>query len=280
LNQLILIDGLNNMDLSIIILNYYNKNLSKELLKNLFDLKIPYKYEVIVVDNASYDGLKEIVQEKFPQVKFIQSNKNGGFAYGNNLGIKAAQGKYILICNPDLAILSDAITEMYDYLENHPEVGLAGPRLINADKSIQYSCTSFPDWHLPFYRRTWLANTRRGEEWLKFYLMKDFNHYQNAYVPALFGACLMVRQEAIDKVGLLDERYFMYLEDLDWSRRFWQAGYKVAYIGEAEIIHLHRRQSASENLSKSLLSRSARHHIISFIKYLWKFHGQKLPKIS
>ncbi len=269
------------MDLSIIILNYHNKNLTKELLKNLFDLKLPYESEIIVVDNASYDGLKEIVEEKFTQIKFIQSQKNGGFAYGNNLGIKAASGRYVLICNPDLAILSDdAIVKMYDYLEAHSEVGLAGPRLVNADKSVQYSCTSFPDWHLPFYRRTWLANTKRGEEWLDAYLMKDFDHYHNTYVPALFGACLIFRRELVAKVGYLDERYFMYLEDLDWSRRFWQAGYKVAYIGEAEVIHLHRRQSASENLSKSLFSRSARHHIVSFIKYLWKFRGQKLPKIS
>ena len=266
------------MDLSIIILNYNNKNLTKELLKNLTqELNWPFKHEIIVVDNASHDGIKEVMEEKFPELTFIQSEKNGGFAYGNNLGIKRASGKYIMIMNPDLAILSDAIEVMYQYMEQHPEVGLAGPRLINADKTVQYSCTNFPDWKLPLYRRTFLATSQVGQRWLDKYLMKDRDHYQNSYVPALFGACLMVRQSSIDKVGLLDERYFMYMEDLDWSRRFWQTGYRVAYVGQAEIIHLHRRQSAAESLPKTLFSRSARHHIISFIKYLLKFKGQDLP---
>ncbi|RJQ33234.1 glycosyltransferase family 2 protein [Candidatus Parcubacteria bacterium] len=266
------------MDLSIIILNYNNKNLAKELLKNLTEeLSLPYNFEIIVVDNASYDGLDDIIKEKFPQVKFIQSDKNGGFAYGNNLGIKEAKGKYIIIMNPDLAILSNALEVMYQYMEDHPEVGLAGPRLINADKSIQYSCTRFPDWRLPFYRRTLLSETKAGQKWLDNYLMKDINHYQNIYVPTVFGACMIFRRDVLSKVGLLDDRYFMYMEDLDWSRRFWENGYKVAYIGRAEIIHLHRRQSAAESLLKVLRSKTARHHILSFIKYLAKFKGKKLP---
>ena len=188
-------------------------------------------------------------------------------------------GKYIIICNPDLAILSDAIQVMYNYMEIHPEVGLAGPRLINADKSIQYSCTRFPDWHLPIYRRTSLGKGRRGQAWLDNYLMKDINHKQNFYTPALFGACMIIRQSALEKVGLLDERYFMYMEDLDWSRRFWENNYKVAYIGQAEIIHLHRRESAESNIFKSLFAKSARYHIFSFIKYLKKFKGKQLPRV-
>lgn len=266
------------MDLSIVILNYYNKNLLKELLKNLEELHWSYQYEIIVVDNASYDGIKNIIDEKFSYVKFIQNDKNGGFAAGNNIGIRQAQGKYIMIMNPDLAILSDAVNIMYKYMESNPQVGLAGPRLINADKSIQYSCTDWPDWKLPFYRRTFLGNTRAGQKWLDKYTMKELDHYQNSYVPALFGACVVFRRDALDKVGFLDERYFMYFEDLDWSRRFWENGYKVAYIGEAEIIHLHRRQSAAENIIKSLSRKTARFHIISFIKYLWKFKGKELPQ--
>jgi len=268
------------MDLSIIILNYYNKNLAKELLRNLAELNLPYKYEIIVVDNASYDGIKEIVANKFPRVKFIQNDKNGGFAAGNNLGIKQAQGKYIMIMNPDLAVLSDAITKLYQYMEDNPQVALAGPRLINADSSVQFSCTDWPDWKLPFYRRTSLANTRAGQQWLDKYLMKDLDHYQNSDVPTLFGACLIVRSNILAKVGLLDERYFMYLEDLDWSRRFWENGYRVSYVGQAEIIHLHRRQSADQSLAQTLFSKTARHHIISFVKYLIKFRAKELPKIK
>ncbi len=185
-----------------------------------------------------------------------------------------------MICNPDLAILTTAVQQMLDYMEANPNVGLAGPRLINADKSIQYSCTNFPDWHLPIYRRTMFSETKAGQTWLDKYLLKSLDHNQNFFVPALFGACLIVRRSAISAVGFLDERYFMYMEDLDWSRRFWNKGFKVAYIGEAEVIHLHRRQSAADNLPKSIFSRSARNHIISFIKYLQKFRGQALPKVG
>ena len=278
--RLISIDGLpKNMDLSIIILNYKTKNLIKELLKNFAELNLQYKYEIIVVDNNSHDKIEETVK-KFDNIKFVQSNKNKGFAGGNNIGIKEATGKYIMICNPDLAILSNGIQVMYDYMESHPEVGLAGPRLINADKSIQYSCTSFPDWHLPLYRRTSLGNSAKGQAWLDKYLMKDSNHQQNFYTPALFGACMIVRKSALEKVGLLDERYFMYMEDLDWSRRFWENNYKVAYIGQAEIVHLHRRESAESNIFKSLFAKSARYHIFSFIKYLKKFKGKELPNTN
>ncbi len=267
------------MDLSIVILNYFNKDLIRELLKNIAELKLPHSYEIIVVDNASYDGVEEIVKE-YPQAKFIQNKKNSGFAAGNNLGIKQAQGKYILILNPDLAILSDAVNIMYQYLEDNPQVGLCGPRLINADKTIQYSCTRFPDWRLPLYRRTTLAETKAGQDWLNYYFLKDHDHHQNFPVPALFGACLLVRSAALEKVGLLDERYFMYLEDIDWCRRFWQAGWQVAYVGQAEVIHLHRRQSAAENVLKTAFSKYSRQHILSFIKYFWKFRGQKLPEVK
>jgi GT2 family glycosyltransferase len=268
------------MDLSIVILNYYNKNLIKEFLKNLAELNLPYDYEIIVVDNASYDGIGEVLTKNFSAVKFIQSSKNGGFAAGNNLGIKQATGKYILICNPDLAILSDAVQCLYNYMEANPKVGLAGPRLINADKSIQPSCTSFPDWHLPLYRRTFLANSQRGKKWLADYLLADLDHYQNHLVPALFGACLMVRRSALEPVGLMDERYFMYMEDLDWSRRFWEQGYQVAYAGEAEVIHLHRRESATDHPWETLFSKTARYHIVSFLKYLKKFKGKSLPEVK
>ncbi len=268
------------MQLSIVILNYKNKDLIRELLKNIAELKLPNEYEIIVVDNASYDGVEEVAKE-YAQVKFIQNKVNSGFGAGNNLGIKQSSGKYILILNPDLAILSDAINILYQYMENHPAVGLAGPRLINADKTIQYSCTQFPDWRLPLYRRTTLAETAAGEKWLDKYLMKQLDHSCDHLVPALFGACLIVRRSALDQVGLFDEQtYFMYMEDIDWSRRFWEAGWKVAYVGQAEVIHLHRRQSATESLFKTVFSRLSRQHVLSFIKYFWKFRGKEIPKVE
>lgn len=267
------------MDLSIVILNYFNKDLIRELLKNLSVLNLPYEYEIIVVDNASYDGIAELVKNQ-PRVKFIQSKVNGGFAAGNNLGIKQAKGKYILICNPDLAFFSQAIEMLYQYLEVHPQVALAGPKLINPDQSLQYSATNFPDWRLPFFRRTFLSRTQMGQKWLEHYLLKNLDHDQNFNTPTLFGACLLVRTSALFKVGLLDERYFMYMEDLDWSRRFWENGFQVAYLGQAEVVHLHKRDSAQHSVLKIFTKKTARAHIVSFVKYLWKFKFKKLPIVK
>jgi hypothetical protein len=265
------------MELSIIILNYKQKDLVRELLANINNLSLPFEYEIIVIDNGTYDGVGGVVKNN-SKVTFIQNKTNDGFAAGNNIGIRVASGKYIMICNPDLAIFSDAFQILHQYMETHPEVGLAGPRLINADKSLQYSCTGFPDWRLPFYRRTFLGKTKMGRRWLDDYLMKDVNHAHNFYVPVLFGACLIIRHSVLEQVGLLDERYFMYLEDLDWSRRFWENDFKVAYVGEAEVIHLHKRESAQNSFLKAIFNRSARYHISSFIKYLKKFKGKALPE--
>ncbi|MBT4349321.1 glycosyltransferase family 2 protein [bacterium] len=265
------------MQLSIIILNYKQKNLVRELLANINNLSLPFKYEIIVIDNGTYDGIEGVVKNN-SKVKFIQNRTNNGYAAGNNIGIKAATGKYIMICNPDLAIFSDAFQVLYQYMEENLDVAIAGPRLVNADKSLQYSCTRFPDWHLPFYRRTFLGKTKVGRTWLDNYFMTDINHAHNFYVPALFGACLIIRHDALKKVGLFDEQYFMYMEDLDWSRRFWENGYKVAYVGEAEVIHLHKRDSAQSSWLKTLYKKTARAHISSFIKYLKKFKGKSLPE--
>jgi N-acetylglucosaminyl-diphospho-decaprenol L-rhamnosyltransferase len=212
---------MNNIDLSIIILNYKTVKLIKYCVLNLKKLKLPLNYEIIVVDNHGQDGCAEMIRKNFSDVKYLAAAKNKGFAAGNNLGIKKAQGSYLLILNPDIAVFNDAIEKMYDFLIKNPEVGIIGPKLLNPDQSLQFSCGRFPDWHLPFFRRTFLGKTKSGKEWLNNYLMMEWDHKENKEVDWLFGACLMIRKEALEKVGLLDEGFFMYLEDADWCRRFW-----------------------------------------------------------
>jgi len=267
------------MELSIIILNYFHRDLIRELLKDIFSFNFSFSYEIIVIDNGTFDGIKELVAN-YPSIRFMQLPKNIGYAAGNNPAMKQAKGKYILIVNPDVVLLPGAVEKLHEYMENHLEVGLSGPCVMNADRSLQQSATGFPDWHLPFYRRTFLANTKSGKAWLKNYLLEDHNHDKDFYTPALFGACLMIRTSALFKVGLLDERYFMYMEDLDWSRRFWENGFKVAYVPQAKVIHLHKRDSANNNLWQILRKKTARAHISSFLKYLWKFKGKKLPQVK
>jgi GT2 family glycosyltransferase len=142
---------------------------------------------------------------------------------------------------------------------------------------LQYSCGNFPDWHLPFYRRTFLGKTTLGKKWLKNYLMMDWDHNQNKEVDWLFGACLLIRHQALTKVGLLDERFFLYLEDTDWCRRFWENNYQVVYFAQAKVIHYHRRSSAENTGLTGLFSRAGRIHLSSFIKYFLKYLGKPRP---
>jgi len=265
------------MKLSIIILNYKSLGLVKNCLKAIKDLGLDFEYEVLVVDNNSLDNSVEYLEEHYFNIKLIKSKINLGFSGGNNLGIKQAQGEYILVLNPDILVLSKAIETLLEFMDSHPQAGIIGPKLINPDGSLQYSCSRWPDWHLPFYRRSFFGRTKKAQNWINNYLMKDWNHESNSKVDWLFGACLMVRRSALEKVGLLDDKYFMYMEDLDWCRRFWENNFEVWYIAEAEVIHYHHRESAEGFGFFGILKKSSRVHLISWVKYYFKFLGKKLP---
>lgn len=264
-----------NMDLSIIILNYKSLGLVKNCLKALADLNLPYKYEIIVIDNHSNDGSAEYLRNYYFNIIFIESNKNLGFAGGNNLGLKKAKGKYILLINPDIFVLPRAVELMYDFMEQHSAAGLCGPKLLNPDGSLQYSCSHWPDWRLPFYRRTFLSQTKKGKKWISHYLMHDWDHSANRTVDALYAACYFIRRDALNEVGLFDERYFMYLEDVDLCKRFWLKKWEIWYIAQSKVIHYHQRESALGTGLKGLLKKSGRIHLRSWIKYYFKWRKIK-----
>lgn len=285
------------MDLSIIILNYKQKGLLKQCIKGIVAANPLLDYEIIVVDNNSNDGSLEMVKNLYqeddsldqpklplatplniPLIKTISSPVNGGFAMGNNLGIKQASGRYIMILNPDIAVVPNALEKMVSFMNEHQGVGMIGPRLINPDGSVQYSCRRFPNFLTPIYRRTifgripFLANSA-----LTNYLMKDFDHTSTVDVDWLFGACLLIRKSVLDKTGYLDERFFMYFEDLDLCRRFWEQGFKVMYFADVEMVHYHQRLSAEHRGVFGIFSKGARIHISSGLKYFAKYFGAKLP---
>ncbi|MBU1148901.1 glycosyltransferase family 2 protein [Patescibacteria group bacterium] len=263
------------MDLSIIILNYKAKGLLKQCLKGIELVKPALDFEVIVVDNASGDGSIDMVKEQFPWVKLIENPYNTGYAAGNNVAIRQAQGKYVMILNPDITILNQSIMELYHFMEKNPKAGLIGPKLINPDGSTQMSCRRFPTIKTIIYRRTPLGKLPGAQKLLKRFLMIDWEHRDAKQVDWLLGACLFTKREAINKVGLLDERFFLYFEDVDWCRRFWQAGYKVYYLPQAEMVHYHRRLSAINPGFKGVFGYATRLHIVSGIKYFTKYFSSK-----
>lgn len=265
------------MDVSIVILNYKNKGDALNCIKSIkaADWR-DLKYEIIVVDNNSEDSIGKILAWQNPEIVFIQNDVNMGMGAGNNVGINRAQGKYVVIMNPDTIAFPDTFTKIYDFVENNPEVGIVGPCQLNPDKTIQDSCYRWPGMMTPFYRRTFLGGFRFAQKYLNHYLMKDFDHKLEKEVDWLLGSFLFCRASALEQVGVFDERFFMYFEDTDLCRRFWDRKWKVVYYPEAQIIHNHARQSARDPWYKFFINRAARCHIISWIKYLKKWSSKKL----
>ena len=258
------------MDLSIIILNYRQKGLTKQCVKGILNAEPKLDYEIFIIDNNSEDNCIPELQEKIqdPHVKFIQSEKNKGMGAGNNLGVKKAQGKYILVLNPDVAIFPNSLEKMHEYMEIHPEVGILGPKLITPAKKLQYSCFRFPT---PFDFIARRINLPFGKIALANYQMQDYNHNDTREVNWVQGSCMLVRKELIDKIGMFDERFFMYLEDTDWCRRFWNNGSKVIYFPEVQLVHYYSRGAADIGLIPSLFKKITWIHISSALKYFWKW---------
>jgi GT2 family glycosyltransferase len=257
--------------LSIVILNYKTKHLLRLILKNLLKLGITEKFEIIVVDNASNDGTVEMVQTLYPEVKLIKNPTNTGHAHGNNLGIKAAQGKYLLIMNSDITVFDPKdITHIVEYLDANPKVALLGPKLLNADDSLQYSCFRPYSTLTPLYRRTPLGKLNRTQKDLQRHLMTDFDHNSIQEVDWLLGAVLFARRAVLEQYGPFDEHFFLYFADFELCDRIRFYNYKVIYYPNVHMVHYHRRESAEGSIwggLGSLLNYTTRIHLTDWFTY-------------
>lgn len=253
--------------LSIIIVSWNVRELLRACLKSIDDGRGQLELEVIVVDSGSTDGSPAMVEAEFPWVKLIGRADNVGFPKGNNLGIAQARGRFVLLLNPDTEIVGDALTDLVAFLDEHPDVGAVGPQLLNPDGSIQSSRRRFPTLATGFFESTWLERLAPAAL-LRHYYAQDLPDNETADVDWLVGACLMVRREAIEQIGLLDEGYFMYSEELDWCRRIKAAGWRVVYLPTAQVIH-HIGKSSDQAVA-------ARH--VNFqrakLRYFRKYHGR------
>ncbi|MFH1890369.1 MAG: glycosyltransferase family 2 protein [Candidatus Kuenenbacteria bacterium] len=262
------------MKLSIVVLNYKSKNLIKYLLKRALSFKLPWHWEIIVVDNDSRDKIGELIDLNFPVVKFIQSKRNIGMGGGNNLGIKESHGEYILIANPDITLNEKAVIEMVDFLDKNERAGVAGPRILNPDKTIQETCFRWPNFFTFLYRRTFLGRTKKGRESLYYFSYQDIDLSQNRQVDWVLGGCLMIRAKALQDTGVFDDRFFLFLEDTDLCRRMWQKDWQVWYLAKAEVIHLPHRLSQNEGSLGSFFSKLTWVHLSSWAKYFWKWRSK------
>lgn len=249
-------------DLSIVILNF---NTREHLRAGLLALlgegsttvstpEAAIKAEVIVVDNASSDGSAEMVEAAFPWVRLVRSPRNGGFAYGNNQALRTALGREaVLLLNPDAEVSPGALGRLLGALRAHPEAGVVGPRLLRADGSLHLACRrSFPSPLVSFYRLAGLARAFPRSPLFGRYNLTHLDPDQPGEVDSVCGACMLVRREALDQVGGLDERFFMYGEDLDWCWRMREAGWTVRYAPAATVQHQHGGASRTRPVRTTL----------------------------
>jgi GT2 family glycosyltransferase len=266
------------MDISIIIVNYKNKGLTLNCIQSITEAKFgDLKYEIIVVDNDSDDNIGEILSWQYPQVIFIQSGMNAGMGAGNNIGLRRARGQYLLVMNPDTLAFKETFLTLHAYMEQNPTVGLLGPKQFNPDQSVQDSCYRWHHVVTPIYRRTSLGNFSFAQKELDRFLMKDYDKKETREVDWLLGSCFFIRAKALADVGLFDERFFLYFEDTDLCRRFWQKKWRVVYYPRATIIHNHNRESARQPWYKVFLNPAGRHHLRSWRRYLLKW-GTGVPE--
>ena len=235
------------MRLSVIIVNYNVKAFLENALVSVRKAMTGRAGEVIVVDNASDDGSAEMVTQKFSDVTLMVNDHNLGFAAANNLGMKEAQGEYILLLNPDTIVQEDTFRVLLDFFEQHEEAGLAGCKILNSDGTLQLACRrSFPTPWVAFTKIAGLSNLFPKSRLFGKYNLEYLNPDETYEVDAVSGSFMFFRRKVLDEVGGLDEQFFMYGEDLDWCYRVKQAGWKVYYVPSTQIIH-YKGQSASRS---------------------------------
>lgn len=232
----------NDLKLSIIIVSYNTKNFLKDCLESIFQKIKKTSFEVLVVDNGSVDKSEEMVEKEFPLVRVIKNKENVGFAKANNQGIKEAKGEYIFLLNPDTLILDDNINELIDFFDSQKEIGIIGPKVLNADYSFQRQCKrGWPTFWNSFCYVSGLWKILNKTPWQKKvfggYFLLDKNENEISEVQQISGSAMIVRKKVFEQVGLLDENYFLYWEDSDFCFRVQEKNWKIYYYPFFRVLH-------------------------------------------
>jgi hypothetical protein len=243
------------VDLGIVIVNWNTRDYLRRCLETVMASQGDFAFSVLVVDNASTDGSAEMVRAEFPAVELIVSTVNGGYSYANNLGLRALglrgagdvasdAPRYALLLNPDTEVPPESLVGMVRFMDTHPDVGVAGPKLVLEDGSLDLACRrSFPTPEVSFYRFSGLSKLFPRHPRFGRYNMTFMDPDVETEVDSVVGAYMQVRREAIRDAGLLDETFFMYGEDLDWAFRIKQMGWKVFYHPSVTVRHIKRAAS-------------------------------------
>jgi GT2 family glycosyltransferase len=225
-------------DLSIVIVNWNTREFLFRCLRSVYDTTLDLDFEVIVVDNGSTDGSQDMVRRKFPAVSLIVNTENKGFAKANNQAIRRSRGRYVLLLNSDAFVCENTIEHTVAFMDGHPEAGMAGCKLLYEDGRLQPSCYAFPTLSTEFFIAVGLDRLFPKSRLFGKYGMTYWDFDDIREVDVILGAFMMVRATAIDEVGLMDERYFMYSEEVDWCYRFRDKGWRIYFYPHVETVHV------------------------------------------
>ncbi|HEX7078719.1 MAG TPA: glycosyltransferase [Candidatus Eisenbacteria bacterium] len=252
------------MGLSIIVVHYRTADALGRLLASLREAAPAPVREIVVVNNSG-EALDAVVAGAGWPLRVIAPGRNVGYARGVNAGIRAASGEDVLILNPDVQVESGSIEALARAAERNPRAGLLAPRLENPDGTLQLSARRFYNWKTLLLKRAPLGPWKTRSRALREHLMMDWDHAQTRPVDWVIGAAMLVRRQAMRDVGLMDERYFLYFEDVDWCQRMWRHGYEVLYVADAPMVHDYARASAG------LRPRSLRAHAAGLLRFTEKW---------
>lgn len=252
-------------DISVIIVNWRVRDLLEKCLFSIEKYGRNANIEVLVVDNDSRDGTSEMIMVEHSYVRMIALPKNLGFATANNMAFEIAKGRYMLLLNPDTEITENFFEEILAYMEEHPAVGIVGPKIFNTDGSTQMSVRKFPDLWSQILIMLKLKNILIDNKPLNNYLEADFDYTKEQSVQQVMGAAMMIREEVLEEVGYLDEGFFIWFEEVDFCKRAREAGFEVKYYPKAKIIH-----TGGASFDQALALRKQIIFDKSLLYYFWK----------
>ena len=253
------------VDISFIIVNWNTRSILINCLNSIYKTVTDIDSEIYVVDNNSTDGSQEVVKNGFPDVKLIENSTNTGFAHANNQALSVMQGRFAVLLNSDAVLQEGAIKSLLNFMNNTPNAGIAGVQLINEDGSRQNSIDNFPSLETEIFNKSILRLIFPNR-----YPGKSRIYHNPIEVDSVIGACMMVRKEAIDEVGLLEEDYFIFLEETDWCFRMHKKGWKVYHVPDSKVFHL------SGHSKKKAPGESQ----IEYYKSLYKFFRKNKDPVS
>lgn len=265
------------MKISFVVTNYKTPELLKLCLKSIKDNIGNFDYTVAVADGEVEENYASELKEIIPDLIYLKTETNVGYPALVNLGLKnIAWGDYVVVMNSDIIVPGGQIAKTIEYLEANKKIGVLGPQLLYFSKKAQASCFRFYKPLTILYRRTFLGKTPWGKKDLRRFLMADYNRQEPRPVDWVMGSTLFIRKEALEKVGLMDERFFMYFEDVDWCRRFWEEGFSVVFYPQAHLYHYHGKLSKKKGLLDVFWNKYTWIHIKSALSYFSKW-GWKTP---